>query len=98
MHLGLSQTDDEIAATTLAVLWNAGTAGEGVAAGRHFASAPLGALLHDPFTALGSTDPELDSSVRDVVDRHDILGEYGRRPERHRGDQRAKTSRQDCTL
>ena len=66
----LSQTDEEIAATTLAVLWNAGTAGEGVAAGRHFASAPLGELLHDPFTALGSTDPELDSSLV----AHAVLG------------------------
>ena len=51
----LAQADKEIAATTLAVLWNASALGGGPAAGRHFASAPLSSLLHEPFAALGST-------------------------------------------
>jgi AcrR family transcriptional regulator len=56
----LSQTRKEIAATTLAVLWNGGSVGGG---GRHNASAPLGALLHQPFAALGSDDPEMAASL-----------------------------------
>ena len=59
----LSQADEDIAATTLAVLWNGGSAGEGSASGRHHASAPLAALLHEPFAALGSPDPDLDASL-----------------------------------
>src|SRR5581483_10072379 len=47
----LSQAHGDVAATTLAVLWNAGSIGQGVAAGRHFASAPPGRLLHAPFAA-----------------------------------------------
>ena len=66
----LSQTDDAIAATTLAVLWNGGSVGEGAASGRHFASAPLSALLHEPFAELGSADPELDASLA----AHAVLG------------------------
>jgi hypothetical protein len=31
--------------------------------GRHFASAPLAALLHEPLTALGSARPELDATL-----------------------------------
>src|SRR3954451_4301099 len=59
----LSQSDDDIAATTLAVMWNGGGSGSGQAAGRHFGSAPVGALLHEPFAALGSTDPGLDAAL-----------------------------------
>jgi AcrR family transcriptional regulator len=59
----LSQADPEIAATTLAVLWNGGSTGDGVAAGRHPSTATLATLLHEPFTALGSADPELDASL-----------------------------------
>src|SRR5215212_4008839 len=66
----LSQTDEEIAATTLAVLWNGGTVGEGLASGRHFANAPVAALLRAPFSALGSADPELDASLA----AHAVLG------------------------
>jgi AcrR family transcriptional regulator len=53
----LSQADEGIAATTLAVLWNGGSVGD--VAGRHFASAPVASLLHQPFAALGSEAPEL---------------------------------------
>jgi AcrR family transcriptional regulator len=59
----LSQTQEEIAATTLAVLWNGGSIGESFASGRHSATAPLAALLHEPFAQLGSADPELDASL-----------------------------------
>jgi AcrR family transcriptional regulator len=66
----MSQANEDIAATTLAVLWNGGSAGQGLAAGRHFASAPLGTLLQAPFAALGSADPEFDASLA----AHAILG------------------------
>ena len=58
----LSQSDDDIAATTRAVLWNGGSAGP-ESSGRHFASASVGALLREPLAQLGSTDPELDASL-----------------------------------
>ncbi len=51
----LAQADAELSATSLAVLWNGGSADAGLAAGRHFASAPLATLLAEPFAALGST-------------------------------------------
>jgi len=56
----LSQTRQEIAATTLAVLWNGGSVG---AAGRHNANEPLGSLLHEPLAALGHAHPEMDASL-----------------------------------
>jgi AcrR family transcriptional regulator len=59
----LAQADEGIAATTLAVLWNASAVGGGPAAGRHFASAPLSSLLHEPFAALGSSAPELEAAL-----------------------------------
>jgi hypothetical protein len=66
----LSQADPDIAAATLAVLWNGGGATGGAAAGRHFASAPLSSLLREPFTAMGSTSPDLDSTLA----AHAVLG------------------------
>lgn len=66
----LSQAVGQVAATTLAVLWNAGSVGEGPASGRHFASAPLAALLREPYAALGSADPALDASLA----THAVLG------------------------
>jgi hypothetical protein len=59
----LGQADGDVAATTLAVLWNGSSAGGGLAAGRHFASAPLASLLYKPFAALGSDAPELDAAL-----------------------------------
>ncbi len=59
----LSQTREEIAATTLAVLWNGGRIGESVASGRHSAAAPLATLLREPFAQLGSASPALDASL-----------------------------------
>jgi AcrR family transcriptional regulator len=66
----LSQADRDIADTTLAVLWNGGSVGDGLASGRHFASAPLGALLEEPFASLGSDHPALDASLA----AHAVLG------------------------
>jgi AcrR family transcriptional regulator len=59
----LSQADGDVATTTLAVLWNGGSAAGGPAAGRHFASSPLASLLEEPFAALGSEEPELDAAL-----------------------------------
>jgi AcrR family transcriptional regulator len=66
----LSQAEEEIAAATLAVLWNAGNVGGGVASGRHFASSPLATLLGEPFAAMGSVAPELDAALV----AHAVLG------------------------
>jgi AcrR family transcriptional regulator len=57
----LSQAVGDVAATTLAVMWNGGSAG--AAAGRHFASAPVATLLYEPLAALGSSAPQLDSML-----------------------------------
>ena len=57
----LSQAvDTDVAATTLAVLWNAGGAGDRV--GSTAASAPLAELLVEPLAALGSEDARLHAS------------------------------------
>jgi AcrR family transcriptional regulator len=59
----LAQADEDVAAATLAVLWNGSSADGGLAAGRHFAAAPLSLLLREPFAALGSDAPDLDASL-----------------------------------
>ena len=59
----LAQAHGDIAATTLAVLWNGSSVDGGLAAGRHFASAPLASLLEAPFAALGSDAPALDAAL-----------------------------------
>jgi AcrR family transcriptional regulator len=66
----LAQADGDVAATTLAVLHNAGGVGEGRATGRHPASEQLATLLHGPFAELGSPDPALDATVM----THAVLG------------------------
>jgi AcrR family transcriptional regulator len=50
--------DDEIAASTLAVMWNGAAAGT-----RPSTTAPLAKLLEAPFAALGSSDPEADAAL-----------------------------------
>lgn len=55
--------DEDVAATTLAVLWNAGSLGEGTTAGPPSASGPLSTLLREPLAELGSVDPGLDASL-----------------------------------
>jgi AcrR family transcriptional regulator len=57
----LAQASEEMAESTLAVLWNGGSVEDG--SGRHFATRPLGALLHEPLAALGSRDPVFDASL-----------------------------------
>lgn len=52
---------EEVAATTRAVLWNAGSAGD--RPGSSAASTPLADLLHEPFAALGSAHPERHASL-----------------------------------
>lgn len=66
----LAQADDEIAETTLAVLFNAGGAGASSASGRHPASGSLATLLHEPFAGLGSSSPALAASFV----THAVLG------------------------
>jgi AcrR family transcriptional regulator len=70
VHGVLSQADEEVAAPTLAVLWNAASVDRGLASGRHFASAPLATLLHAPFTTLGSRTPEIAAALA----AHAVLG------------------------
>lgn len=68
----LSQAvDEEVAATTLAVLWNAGGAGDRL--GSSAASAPLAELLVEPFVALGSSRAELHASLAG----HAVIGLLG---------------------
>ena len=55
--------DEDIAATTLAVLWNGGSVGEGLPSARPSASHPLAVLLQAPFAELGSAHPELDAEL-----------------------------------
>jgi AcrR family transcriptional regulator len=63
----LSQArDDEIAATTLAVAWNAGNSGDR----QSRPAAVLATLVRGPFQELGSNDPELDASLA----AHAVIG------------------------
>ncbi len=64
-----SQADEDIAATTLAILWNGGGVAQ-EASGRHFAAGPLADLLREPLSALGSGAPELDAALC----AHAVLG------------------------
>ena len=59
----MSQADQEVAATTVAVLWNAGSVGNGPASGRHYASGPLALLLREPLRELGSRYPEQNPTL-----------------------------------
>jgi AcrR family transcriptional regulator len=59
----MSQAEGEVAATTLAVLWNGDSVTGGTTPGRQAANAAPGGLLEEPFTALGSTRPELDAAL-----------------------------------
>jgi AcrR family transcriptional regulator len=56
--------DDEIAATTLAVLWNGGSLSERLgSANRPSPAAALAPLLREPFVQLGSAHPETDATL-----------------------------------
>ena len=68
----LSQAaDEDIAATTLAVLWNGGSVGESLPTGRPSASRPLAVLLREPFADLGAADPDLDAALA----AHAVVGQ-----------------------
>jgi AcrR family transcriptional regulator len=58
-----AQTNERVAATTLAVLWNGSGIGTGMTAGRHDPSAQLAPLLHEPFTELGCSSPEIVATL-----------------------------------
>ncbi|MGO8870359.1 MAG: TetR/AcrR family transcriptional regulator [Acidimicrobiales bacterium] len=77
----LSQAaDEEGAATTLAVLWNAASLGQAMTVPHTSTSARLATLLREPFVELHSGDPELDAELvaHAVVGRlNDLL--WGRR-------------------
>ncbi|MGI5460357.1 TetR/AcrR family transcriptional regulator [Streptomyces sp. CA-249302] len=55
--------DEDTAATTLAVMWNAQSVGEGFLAGQPTIAGLLADLLCAPYTELGSADPDLDASL-----------------------------------
>ncbi len=55
--------DEESAATTLAVLWNAAGIGRALALPHTSTSTRLATLLRAPFAALGSDDPDLDAEL-----------------------------------
>ena len=59
----MSQAEGEVAATTLAVIWNGDSVTGGTAPARQAASDAPGVLLQEPFAALGSARPELDASL-----------------------------------
>lgn len=59
----LSQATGDIAVTTRAVSWNAGTLGADSAQNPRTANAPMAALLVVPFTEIGSAEPEFDASL-----------------------------------
>ncbi|MEU6140479.1 TetR/AcrR family transcriptional regulator [Streptomyces sp. NPDC047081] len=55
--------DEDTAATTLAVMWNAQSVGEGFLAGQPTIAGLLADLLRAPYAELGSADAELDASL-----------------------------------
>jgi AcrR family transcriptional regulator len=59
----MSQAEGEVAATTLAVIWNGDSVTNGSAPGRQAANAAPAELLAAPFAALGSTRPDLDAAL-----------------------------------
>ena len=59
----LSQAEGEVAATTLAVLWNGDSVTQDRTAVRNAASIAPGMLLREPFASLGSARPELDATL-----------------------------------
>lgn len=59
----LSEATGEVAATTRAVLWNAGSVSEELGPGQLLAAGRLARLLREPLAALGSTDPGMDASL-----------------------------------
>lgn len=59
----LSQGAGEVAATTRAVMWNAGGLAQGLVTGPPETNVRLAALLHDAFADLGCGEPETDAAL-----------------------------------
>ena len=55
--------DEDIAATTRAVLWNGGSLTDRVGPDRPSAAASLATLLQEPFAQLGHEDPQTDATL-----------------------------------
>jgi AcrR family transcriptional regulator len=55
--------DEDIAATTRAVMWNAGSLTDRVGPERPSAAAALATLLQEPFARLGRKDPQIDATL-----------------------------------
>jgi len=62
--------DDDLAATTRAVLWNGGRISDGLGANRPSHAATLATLLREPFSDLGSADPAADAALA----AHAVIG------------------------
>jgi len=64
VHGVMSQAaDDDIAATTRAVLWNGAGISDGLGSHRPSHAAALAQLLRDPLAELGSDDPNADAAL-----------------------------------
>jgi AcrR family transcriptional regulator len=59
----MSQAEGEVAATTLAVIWNGDSVTGPAGPGSSVARTQPGSLLETPFAALGSARPELDATL-----------------------------------
>ena len=59
----LSVTSAPHAESTSAVLWNSSNHNAGIPTGSQVARRPLAVLLHDPFDALGSANPDRDANL-----------------------------------
>jgi len=55
--------DEDIAATTRAVLWNTGSLSDRVGPDRPSAAASLATLLREPFAQMGREDPQTDATL-----------------------------------
>ncbi|HEY9311036.1 helix-turn-helix domain-containing protein [Williamsia sp.] len=66
----LAQAIGETADTTRAVEWNAGGLGEDSMKAKLSADRPMASLLHEPFTELGSAEPDFDA----LLASHAVLG------------------------
>jgi AcrR family transcriptional regulator len=96
----LSQAaDEESAATTLAVLWNAASLGQTMADSHPSTSARLATLLHQPLVDLHSVDPELDAELvaHAVVGRLNELLWGRRKPTRAETDRLVTFCLAGCT-
>jgi AcrR family transcriptional regulator len=73
--------DDDVAATTRAVLWNGGRITDSLGSDRKSHAAMLATLLREPFAALGSADADADALLAahaTVGVMSDLLGQHVR--------------------